>query len=335
MKILAILLVVLALKNVLNSPVENISASKQGQPWTEQQQMQDRVKCQSLIDSGKAIKTTIHNIHPPMEFPMMLFPASIDKYISPKLMKNPITYENEVSNFIRNVLIEDKRLWAVDLGANIGYHSMFMASLGNNVIAFEPAFDTHQLFTCSLALNPTFKNRVTVIRAGASNIHSTGHLSRHPDSPGLTTFADTQKMTEGLGRVNFDVVESESDSTSIPMFPAQEILEKYGLPTDKKDLGLLKVDVEGFELQALQGLNLEKYPFSFLQMEFFPELIRASASDPLDLLELVTSKYNCIQKGNSVDFAKDPTNIGTTREELKAWADKVKGHTNLFCQRKD
>ena len=39
------------------------------------------------------------------------------------------------------------------------------------------------------------------------------------------------------------------------MVPAQEILEKYGLPTDEKDLGLLKVDVEGFELQALQGLT--------------------------------------------------------------------------------
>lgn len=336
----------------------------------------------------QAIRTTINNTNPHMEFEMFLFPESVDKVITRKLQQRPITYERDVTLFLRYIFHEyanlqyqketfvdshnnnDNRAWAVDVGANVGYHTLYMASLGASVIALEPAPDTYELLRGSLALNPSFSDHVTVIPAGASDSHSHGRLTRHADSPGMTTLVATGGLpwefhavvdegTISSGEAGPTTSSSSSASSTspvrtpstseIPLLPIEEILTKYGLPEKEnrqsvgtgmshhhpgEQLWIAKVDCEGWELHAFRGLNLGKYPFRYLLFEFFPQLIEAGGSDPLELLQYVLSfGYQCIYKwvDDGMAFSKSST-IGDSPEQLQQWIGTIRSHVNIFCR---
>jgi FkbM family methyltransferase len=321
----------------------------------------------------QAIRTTISNTNPRMEFEMLLFPESVDKVVTRKLQQNPITYERDVTLFLQHAFHEysvqnqavvgthnnntnptHHRVWAADLGANVGYHTLYMASLGGSVIALEPAPDTYELLLGSLALNPAFSDRVVVIPAGASDSHSQGRLARHADSPGMTTLVATDGLPWAFHAVDGGLSSDEQTGTTksssaspsrtsgskIPLLPVEEVFAKYGLPErgpgtvashPTEHLWIAKVDCEGWELRAFRGFNLRRYPFRYLLFEFFPQLIEAGGSDPIELLQFVFSHgYRCIDSWvDEVGFAK-PT-IGESLEELQRWVGTIHSHVNLFC----
>ena len=72
----------------------------------------------------------------------------MENFISNALPLN-VSYaeESDLSNKGQTI-----RPWALDMGANIGFHSLHMAQRGANVISFEPAPDTFELFKCSAEL---------------------------------------------------------------------------------------------------------------------------------------------------------------------------------------
>lgn len=272
-----------------------------------------------------------------IEFQMILFPPSKDKYISTNI-RNKGAYEPEMGEFIDRALYrtasDTDTIWAVDIGANLGFHSLHMAKMGDNVhvIAFEPAPDTRALLECSVELL-NGSGSITVIPAGAADVPMVGVLSRHPDSPGMTTF----KTKSDIG---FPVEKLESSELSkdneykdniareggIQLVRVQDVLEAEGVPEGRSDnLRLLKLDAEGFEIKALEGLNLTRYPFKYFTFEFFPGMLKDSAgTDPVDLLLMIKEAgYTC-----------ENHNLNT-REEIQTFASSLRGrHANLFCHLK-
>ncbi len=291
------------------------------------------------------------------DFPILVFPTTKDKYITTKILEDG-SYEPEMAKFISHALKVDvnntNEMWAVDIGSNVGFHSLHMASRGATVISFEAAPDTAALFKCSVELNNfngvsdsnngssrsssrrTRKGSVTVIQAGASDVNAVGIMSRHALSPGMTTFSSKSsyplKRMETNGGTTGESQKGDAEDDAIQLVRVEDILIQQNVPQmDSTKLRLLKVDVEGYELRAFRGLNLTRYPFQYVAFEFFPRMLRDAGSDPADLLIDVYAKYDC-----SLDYFEEPSSIlkQSTREELNKWINGIYSHVNIFCHLK-
>jgi FkbM family methyltransferase len=121
---------------------------------------------------------------------------------------------------------------AVDVGANIGTHAVFFAQavgLSGAVLAFEPQRALHQLLCANLALNAHFHVRALHAAAGAT--------------PGSIVVPDVDYAAGGnFGGLSLGTFR---EGERVPVLT----LDGFGLVR----CHLLKVDVEGMELQVLLG----------------------------------------------------------------------------------
>jgi FkbM family methyltransferase len=114
----------------------------------------------------------------------------------------------------------------VDVGANIGNHSIYWALRGHQVVAFEPNPQAIHEFQKNIALNRV-EQRVNLRTVALGDVRTRGRL--HKGSQGNV----------GSARV----VADESGDTEI------QRLDDQRLPTFRA----IKIDVEGFEEQVLRG----------------------------------------------------------------------------------
>ena len=118
----------------------------------------------------------------------------------------------------------------IDIGANIGSYSMLAsAEIGANTIAIEPVPKTYQHLTKNIALNNT-DEKVTALNIGLSN--EKGVL----------------KFTELLDTSNHVVDDETSAFIKVDVDTLDNIL-------GGKEPILIKIDVEGFEMNVLNGAS--------------------------------------------------------------------------------
>lgn len=121
----------------------------------------------------------------------------------------------------------------IDIGANIGLYSLLAARHlpeGRPIIAFEPDPGTAGRLRINLALNGV--TRVEVVEAAVSPERGEMSLYQAPNSIGLTS-----------ANKRFDDWVEER----VPMVPLAEALAERGI----QRIGMLKIDIEGFEDRAL------------------------------------------------------------------------------------
>lgn len=116
---------------------------------------------------------------------------------------------------------------ALDLGANIGNHSLFFADHFKQVHAFEPNERTFKV----LALNAELVGNVTCHQVGLSDMAGAAHFRVNPNNIGASR-----------------VVASAAPGTSDVMLTTLDAVAR-GLA----DIKLIKVDVEGHDYAALVG----------------------------------------------------------------------------------
>lgn len=124
---------------------------------------------------------------------------------------------------------------AIEVGANIGAHTVALARLaaghGARVMAIEPQPVIFQHLCANLALNGL--HNVTTLNCACGE--AAGLLGFDPPDYG---------EVENFGGV---VMRAEGGSQTVPCHRLDDLVER-----DRR-VGLLKIDVEGFELQVLKG----------------------------------------------------------------------------------
>ena len=137
------------------------------------------------------------------------------------------TYEPEVRQAIREILGNGGI--AVDVGANIGYHTVLMSSLADQVIAIEPEPSNLELLKYNIEKN-TCEN-VEIIPCAASNISKNCKLFLNPENTGGHSIVESHDVYIDVRAIRLDEI--------LPPGPIR----------------LIKMDIEGGEYDAILGLG--------------------------------------------------------------------------------
>ncbi len=146
------------------------------------------------------------------------------------------SYELPTIRYIRSVIRSGDA--AFDVGAQIGYLTLAMATAANKgatVHAFEPESHNLERLRANLALNPGVN--VTVVDKAASNVNGTLRLYLSNDHN-----AGTHSTVAGGMNVSSAFVE-------IPSVTIDDYVRDNGITS----LRLIKIDVEGGELEVIKG----------------------------------------------------------------------------------
>ncbi|MGE5538440.1 MAG: FkbM family methyltransferase [Gemmatimonas sp.] len=154
-----------------------------------------------------------------------------------------------------------KPLMIVDVGANVGQFALLCRSLypQARIYAFEPLAQAADTFSRLFAGD----DKVTLIRSAVGNRRGDVaiHLSRRLDSSSLLPISPT--MTEAFPGTD------EVGHAIVPIAPLPEMLSSK----DIAEPALLKIDVQGAELEVLRGCGELLQRFSDICVELsFVEL---------------------------------------------------------------
>lgn len=161
-----------------------------------------------------------------------------------RIMDEGKYYEDEVHQRFVDILENAPPSYVLDVGANIGYYTLLSASLGHNVISFEPN-PANVLRLCdSLRLNGFMENpEIHIFQNAVSDVHGEEMMLLSPRNPGQAFLRPLTKDQE---------TDSHKAKTMVVML--DKVAEQQGW-FERPDfkIKLMKVDVEGKEPQVFLG----------------------------------------------------------------------------------
>lgn len=176
----------------------------------------------------------------------------------------------------------------IDAGANVGYFAVLLARLarGHQVWAFEPNRRLHSILRTNLAINGLDRTRAFDCALGAGD-GVLPLLYRPFESGGgfLNAYAD-------------------------PDFEAQEaqIRALDDILPEGQRIGLMKIDVEGFEPQVLDGARrtIARSPDLMICLEVSPEGWKNAGYDPVAVLQDLVDQGFALRLSRPYSYALHP-----------------------------
>ena len=234
----------------------------------------------------------------------------VDIHISKSLNLNLI-WEKEETEFFKNTI--KKGMNIVDIGSNIGYFSLLFSKLvgqKGKIYSIEPDPINFKLLLKNIQANRA--ENVILFQKAVSN-HN-GHA---------TLFLS--EKNKGDHRIfDFHVFEDDTNRKSIDV----ECFKLDSLLSDSKKIDIIKMDIQGAEYLAIEGMNniITKNPNIQLLTEFWPYGIEKSGHSPKEFIEQLTKigfGIFIIKNNKLICFENEPLieNYG------------IKEHCNLICKK--
>mgnify|MGYP001583914303 CR=1 FL=1 len=185
----------------------------------------------------------------------------------------------------------------VDIGANAGQFSLVMKKNfpKASIFAFEPLNQPFLTYSKIFEGDRYVKifNSAIAPNTGVVNIN----VSKSCDSSSLLEISDLQdEIFPGTSAIGLE---------NITTGPLDSFVSKEQI----KGVSLLKLDVQGFELEALQGCSslLDLFDMVYCECSFF-ELYKGQALAP-KIIEFMANKGFVLQGFNNIAYAKDGSTI--------------------------
>ena len=195
--------------------------------------------------------------------------AGVDRY--PPIDMAMGNFEARTVELIENVLRPGMNM--VDVGAHVGYFSLLAASLvgeSGRIFAFEPEPENYQILI--------------------GNIERNGYETIVVEQKAISqSLGEVQLFISGLDNGSHSIYQNKKRRTTgfvtVPTITLDSFIELHGSP----DLDLIKIDVEGAEIDVINGMQriLERLRPPALLIEFCPFLLQAAGKLPIDLIRLI------------------------------------------------
>ena len=210
-------------------------------------------------------------------------------------------YERDMSTNITKVLKlygtkknikENKDILVLDIGLNVGWYPSLLSRYGYTIIGFE-AFERNYYVAKKNYCHLSKDSNVVIVTKGLgakekkclyfNQVQNAGN--------GIVICEDNKKRlwNGGLGMMFFK--DSEVEVTTLDSFMPY---------LSNKNIALMKIDVEGHELEVLNGGKelITKYHVPFIVLEFSPDYLREVGTRPRDLAQfLVDNGYKITLDG--------------------------------------
>ena len=217
---------------------------------------------------------------------------------------NILNYYSSLKNISKDYI------YILDIGANVGWYTLFLAKFGYKILAFEPSDVNMYMLRKSFCLNQDLN--ITLIKKGLYN-----------EEKQCDFYISKGNIGDGLVFCN-------KNSSKLPSHAIKSgetyltKLSNYIEFLSTKNLALIKIDVEGSEEKAIEsGIELfSKYHIPFIFLEFSPPSLVQHETEPIKLLELF--------ENNGYKFAKEhflDTNYYSKSEILER---AKNGYINLY-----
>ncbi len=170
----------------------------------------------------------------------------------------------------RHRLPSDRRWIAVDVGAHLGHFTLALAASGfDEVHAFEPVPDTYRRLQRNIAMNAQLAARVTAHPLAVSSAPGSAVFGIRDHSPGQNRIA------------------TAVDPHDLPCIhcPVTTLDEQF-VDRPETFLGIVKIDVEGFETAVVRGAArlLAEDRVMFVYAEVIPQALHEAGSSAAELL---------------------------------------------------
>ena len=152
--------------------------------------------------------------------------------------------------------IKYEDIYIIDIGANIGWYSIFFGKQGFKIISFEPSQLNNYILRKNFCLHKEIN--MTIINKGL-----------YTEERKCDLFNIEQNKGNGL------VICDHYNDNYIPFL-------------SQKNVAMIKIDIEGSEARAITGgiELITKYHIPFIFLEFTPSLLKLQGNDPKEFLQL-------------------------------------------------
>lgn len=180
-----------------------------------------------------------------------------------------------ITNFYR-MLIKPGDL-CFDIGAHVGNRLGPWTALGARVVAVEPQPQLMGYLKRQFGGDP----RITLLESALGEKPGTAEMYVSTRNPTVTSLSRAWirqvKQDPSFSQVKWD------RKLVVNVTTLDALIEQYGLPA------LVKIDVEGYELQVLKGLT---YPVAALSFEFIPAAVALAEACILETARIGTYAFN-------------------------------------------
>ena len=199
-----------------------------------------------------------------------------DRLLAPWLLMDGL-WESHVTGWFHDVLESGDVM--VDVGANIGYFTVLAAQLvgpGGKVVAVEASPSLADKIRRNVAMNG-HRGTVTVWHRAAWSGSERLKLHERVHYGANSSLAST-------GAANLEELADTEVTVEVEAVALDDLLG------DLERIDLLKLDVEGAEVHAMEGLarTVAAHPEMTMMVEWAPEQIRLMGDDPGELVALLT-----------------------------------------------
>lgn len=167
-----------------------------------------------------------------------------------------------------------------DIGANIGSHTIPLAQLvglNGKVVAFEPTDYAYSKLQRNLNLNPTLQSRVTTVQA---LLVATGE-DQKPEGIPSSWSLEAPSIGEHVHPVHKGTYNSLEGAATIQ-------LDQWVADNHLNHLDFVKIDVDGFEVDVLEGAKHTLRRFRpVIMMEFAPYVFKERGRSFKELIILL------------------------------------------------